>query len=173
MSVVKTAGDGNVSIFTKYGFTIHNEEYVLITCKNKSILIVKRDERGRYRIPLNQDHGQWKPHRPTKAARRKLHMAHNVYDLPSKEEAIKCMHAVCGHTINSTWIKPIRAGNYVGWPMLTECNIVRYYPETNEMPKGHLDQSRKNVRSTKPKHITLEVPKTATLQGQKACDIYT
>ena len=57
--------------------------------------------------------------------------------------------------------------------MLTERNVDRYYPETKETPKGHLNQTRKKFRSTKPEHIPLEVPKTATLQGQKACDIYT
>ena len=41
--------------------------------------------------------------------------------------------------------------------MLTERNVDRYYPETNKTPKGHLDQSRKNVRSTKPKRNPLEV----------------
>ena len=122
---------------------------------------------------MTQDHGQWQPRRPTKAARSQLHVAHSVYDLPSKEEAIKWMHAVCGYPGKSTWIKAIKAGNYVGWPMLIEHNFARYYPETNETPKGHLNQSRKNVRSTKPKRIPLEVPKTDTLQGQKERDIYT
>ena len=94
MSVGKTAGDGNVSILTKDGVAIHKEEDVLISCQKKPIIIVKRDERGRYRIPLTQDHGQWQPHRPTKATRRQLQLAHSVYDLPSKEEAIKWMHTV-------------------------------------------------------------------------------
>ena len=127
MSVVKTAGDGNVSIFTKYGFKIHKEEDVLITCQNKPIIIGKRYERCRYWIPLTQDHGQWQPHRPTKAARRQLQLAHSVYNLPSKEEAIKWMHEVYGYLVKSTWIKSIKVGNYVGWMMLTKRNVARYY----------------------------------------------
>ena len=83
------------------------------------------------------------------------------------------MHAVFRYPVKSTWIKAIKAGNYIGWLMLTECNVARYYQETNETPKGHLFQSRKNVRSTKPKFSPLEVPKTATLQGYKVCDVYT
>ena len=83
------------------------------------------------------------------------------------------MHALCGYPVNSTWIKTIKAGSYVVWPMLTENNVARYYPDTNETPKRHLNQSRKNVRSTKPKRTALEVPKTATLQGHKARDVYT
>ena len=52
MSVGKTADDGNVSVFTKKGVRIYKEENVLITCKGGPILVGRRDERGRYRIPL-------------------------------------------------------------------------------------------------------------------------
>ena len=105
--------------------------------------------------------------------KRKLQQAHRVYDLPSNEEAIKWMHAVCGYPVKSTWINSIKVGNYVGWPMITERNLAIYYPETNETPKRHLNQSRKNVSSTKPKRTPLEMHKTLTLQGHKARDIYT
>ncbi len=44
MSVGKTADDGNISIFSKEGVTIHKEEDVLITCRGEPILIGKRDE---------------------------------------------------------------------------------------------------------------------------------
>ena len=82
MSAGNTSDGGKVSIFKKDGVTIHKEEDVLIIFHNKPILIGKRDERGKYRIPLTQDHGQWQPRRPTKAARRQLQMAHSVYGLP-------------------------------------------------------------------------------------------
>ena len=83
------------------------------------------------------------------------------------------MHAVCGYPVKCTWAKSIKAGNYIGWQMLTERNVSRYYPETNKTPKGYLNQSRKNVRSTKPKCTPLEVPKIATLQGHKVRYVYT
>ena len=89
MSVGKTADDGNVTIFTKDDITTHKEEDVLIACQKKPILIGKRDEIVRYRIPLTQNLGQWKTRRPMKATRRKLELSHIVYDLPSNEEAIK------------------------------------------------------------------------------------
>ena len=54
MSVGKTVNDGNISIFTKDGVIVHKEQDVLITYKGASIPIGKRDERGRYRIPLIQ-----------------------------------------------------------------------------------------------------------------------
>ena len=83
--VVKTADNGNVSIFAKEGFTIYKEEGVLITCQIKPIIISKQDERGQYRILLTQAHGQWQPHKPTKRSKKDLQHTNSVYDLPSTE----------------------------------------------------------------------------------------
>ena len=120
LRVGKLADNGNVSIFTKDGVSFYKDEDVLITCKGDAILIGKRDERGQYRIPLVQHRGQWQPRRPTKRAKKFLRQANSVYDLPSIEEAIKWMHAVCGYPVKLTWIKAVKVGNYMGWPILNE-----------------------------------------------------
>ena len=83
------------------------------------------------------------------------------------------MHTVCGYPVNSTWIKAIKAGNFTGWPMINKRNIAKYYPETTKTPKGHLKQTRKNVRSTKPKTKPLEKTDTKTLRGKKVRNVYT
>ena len=54
MSVGKTADDGNVSVFTERDVKVYKEADVLITYKGKPTLVGRRDERGRYRIPLVQ-----------------------------------------------------------------------------------------------------------------------
>jgi hypothetical protein len=126
MSVGKTADDGTVSVFTKEGVNIFKEEDVLITCKGEPILIGLRDSHGQYRIPLVQQRGQWQPQCPSKQARKTLRQANSVYDLPSTKHAIKWMHAVCGYPVKSTWLKAIKAGNYVGSPMLNERNVQKY-----------------------------------------------
>ena len=87
-----------------------------------------------------------------KKVKEDLQQANSVYDLQSTEEAIKWMHAVCIYTVKSTWIKDIKACNYIEWTMMNERNVTKYYLETTETPKGHLNQLRTNVRSTKPKH---------------------
>ena len=164
MSVGKTDNDGNVSIFTREGATVYKEEDVLITCQRQPIIISK---------PLTQSRGQWQPRKLTRNYNKYLQQANRIYDFPSIEEAIKWMHAVCGYPGKSTWINAIKTGNYIGWPMLNEWNVAKYYPETTETPKGHLNQSRKNVRSTKPKRTPLEVPNTSTLRGRKVHNVYT
>jgi hypothetical protein len=117
LSVGKTSDGGNISIFMKKDVTVHKEEDVLITCKSAPILIGKRDERGRYRISLVQEQCQWSPCHPTPTTREALQQANSVYDLPSTEQAIRWMHAVCGFPVKSTWLKAVKAGNYIGWPL--------------------------------------------------------
>ena len=57
--------------------------------------------------------------------------------------------------------------------MLNKRNIDKYYPETTKTPKGHLNQTRKNVRSTKPKTRPFEKTDAATLRGKKVQEVYT
>jgi hypothetical protein len=83
------------------------------------------------------------------------------------------MHAVYGYLVKLTWLKAIKVGNYVGWPMLTEHNVQKYYPETIETVKGHLNQTKKNIRSTKVKAAPLETRNTSHLHGKKVCIVYT
>jgi hypothetical protein len=89
------------------------------------------------------------------------------------EQAIKWMHAVCGYPVKSTLLKAIKAGNYIGCPMLTECNVNKYYPETSETSKGHMNQTPKNVCFTKAKQTPLETCDTSQIHGKKVRDIYT
>ena len=90
----------------------------------------------------------------------------------------------------STWIKAIKAGNFTGWPVIGERTVSKYYPKTNETPKGHMSQTRKNERSTKVKKKivlrnggaegaadclkrTFEEPNNRQLKGRKVKDVYT
>ena len=114
-------------------------------------MIGRRDERRRYRIPLTQQRGQWQPKKPTKAVTKHFEQANSVYDLPSTEEVAKWMHATCGYPVKSTWLKASKAGNFTGWPVINARTVAKYYPEMNETPKGYLNQTRKNLRTTKEK----------------------
>ena len=74
------------------------------------ILIGVQDEHGRYRTPLMQQEGQWQPRKPRAHINAALQKANSVYDLPSIEQAIKWMHAVCGYPVKSTWLKQSKQG---------------------------------------------------------------
>ncbi|EJK51550.1 hypothetical protein THAOC_29271 [Thalassiosira oceanica] len=172
ISIGKLADDGNVSVFSKDGLAVHREEDVLITCKGKPILIGVRDDRGRYRIPLvPQTRGRVTPRHPTRQARTKLYEANSVYDLPSTEEAVKWLHACLGYPVKSTWLSAIKNGHFKGWPVINERTVKKYYPETVETPKGHMAQTRKNVRSTKPKPMQ-RYEHADKLRGRRERDIF-
>ena len=47
---------------------------------------------------------------------------------------------MCDYPVNSTWLKVVKAGNYIGWLLITEGNVSEYYLEIDKMPKGHLNQ---------------------------------
>jgi hypothetical protein len=66
-----------------------------------------------------------------------------------------------------------QSGKYIGWPILTECNVQKYYPKTTKTAKEHPNQTRKNVRSTKVKATLLETYNTSHLHGKKVCNVYT
>ena len=79
------------------------------------------------------------------------------------------MHATCGYRVKSTWLKAIKAGNFMGWPVINERTVSKYYPETTETPKGHMNQTRKNVQSTKKKeNFELDQPPVAIKAGSAA-----
>eukprot|EP00804_Cyclotella_cryptica_P026695 CCRYP_007932-RA/>CCRYP_007932-RA protein AED:0.24 eAED:0.21 QI:0/0/0/1/1/1/2/0/661 len=57
----------------------------------------------------------------------------------------------CWIPVKSTWLAAIKAGNYASWPGLTYANAARHCPDSTKTIKGHLTQTRKGIRSTKPK----------------------
>ena len=172
LSIGLIADDDNIALFSKDDVKIYRETDVLITCKGEPILIGVRDEKGRYRIPLvQQRHGTWAPRTPSKRARQALESANSVYDLPSIEEAIRWMHACLGYPVKSTWIAAVKNNHFRGWPLLTPRNVKKYYPETTETDKGHLNQTRKNVRSTKSKPMII-YEHADKLRGKQKRDVY-
>jgi hypothetical protein len=170
MRVGKTANDGMISIFTKEGVTMHKEQDILNTCKGKPILIGVHNNHGGYRIPVVQQRGRWQPRHPSKKAWQALQQANSVYNLPSTEQAVTWMHAVCGYPVKSTWTKAIKSGNFMGWPILTKCNVNKYYPDTKETSKGHMNQTRKKVQSTK--QAPMESFNSKEMHGKKVHDVY-
>ena len=73
----------------------------------------------------------------------------NLYDLPSIERAVRYLHAAAGFPTKATWLRAIRNGHYVSWPLLTVRNVNKHFPESEETQKGHMRNQRQGVRSTK------------------------
>ena len=80
--------------------------------------------------------------------------AFSAYDLPSVEALVRYLHAAAGYPVKSTWLPAIKAGNFATWPGLTYSNASKYCPKAAETIKGHMSQTRKGIRSTKPQQST-------------------
>ena len=74
---------------------------------------------------------------------------HNFYEIPTIELTIHYLHAAAGFPTKPTWIKIICNGNYLFWPLITVTNVHKHFPESEETQKGHMQNQRQGVRSTK------------------------
>jgi hypothetical protein len=78
-----------------------------------------------------------------------LELVNSVYELPNQEQVVAWYHAAAGYPTKPTWLKAIEAGFYATWPLLTAKAVKKYYPKTEETPKGHMRRIKSGVRSTK------------------------
>ena len=62
---------------------------------------------------------------------------------------IQYLHAALFSPAKSTIIKALQNNHFAGWPGLTLDNVHKYLQDTPATAKGHLDQHRKNLQSTR------------------------
>ena len=82
--------------------------------------------------------------------------AFSAYDSPRVEALLRYFYAAVGFPVKSTWLDAIKAGKFDSWPGLTYQNSAKYCPFSDKTLKGHMSQTRQNIRSTKPKPPTSE-----------------
>jgi hypothetical protein len=146
LSVNKMAENGYTTIFRpgNEGVTFHKKGTLTITTTEPPVL------QGCKRIGENL----WTLSVPMMKSKREE--AANVYNLPSIPQTIRYLHAAAGYPTEDSWIKAIKAGNYISWPGLTEKAVRKYFPESDETQKGHMKRQRQGVRSTKTLHTIHE-----------------
>ncbi len=81
-------------------------------------------------------------HRP--AANSIQPVAHKIKD------HIKFLHAACFSPVPSTWLHAISKNHFTTWPAINRSNVAKHMPHSPATVKGHMDQIRQNLRSTKP-----------------------
>jgi hypothetical protein len=117
---------------------------VVITRNDKELISGPRDNQtGLWRIPLIN-------HTPTNTVPTPMHMeCNNAYQTHKIPELIQFLHAAAFSPVTSTWIAAIQRGFFQSWPGLTAAAVKKHLPASEATAKGHLDQIRKNIRSTK------------------------
>ena len=68
-------------------------------------------------------------------------------------DLITFFHGACFAPVISTWIKAIKNGHFATWPGLTENLVAKHLPTSIYTAKGHLNQERKFLQSTKSQQI--------------------
>ena len=65
------------------------------------------------------------------------------------KDLIMYLHRACFSPTISTWVQAIDAGYFVTWPGLTSKLVKKYLPKSIATAKGHMRQTRQNLRSTR------------------------
>ena len=86
----------------------------------------------------------------------KTPIANVITKLHPTSELIRFLHAAAFSPRPSTWIKAVEKGFFTSWPGVTKTAINKFLPKLMHTAMGHLDQERKNLRSTKVKELTDE-----------------
>ena len=79
--------------------------------------------------------------------------ANAMHECTSEKQLILFYHATCFSPTKSTWIDAIRKGFFKGWPGLTAALVSKHLQIEIATEKGHLDQRRQNLRSTKTRKM--------------------
>ncbi len=117
------------------------QERVDIAHADKIVYSGKRKENGLWTISLDADKSS--DVTPTSNA------AIETMDQGPLPDLINFLHASCFSPATSTLIKAINNNHFTTWPSFTVQNVQRHLEKSTATAMGHLDQKRRNIRSTK------------------------
>jgi hypothetical protein len=106
--------EGYTTIFhpEKEGVTIHKEGTVTISTSKPPVLQgCKNYTENLWSLSVSKD------------KEKEREEIQNLYSLPSIPQSIRYLHAAAGFPVEVTWIKAIKAGNYITWPGLTNTTV--------------------------------------------------
>jgi hypothetical protein len=79
--------------------------------------------------------------------------ANAIFELPSTRQTILYHHALAGFPVKETFLNAVRAGNYTTWPGLTITALQKYFPNLDELQKGHMKGQQQGIHSTNQKAL--------------------
>ena len=124
---------------------IFDKTSVQVSKNNKIILQGQRSTKDKlYDINLN-------PGQTTRIGMKPSNHAINyiIRQDKTKTDLARYLHACAFSPSLSTFIKAINNGNFVTWPGIKNLNFSKLIGNTTAIAKGHLDNERKNLQSTK------------------------
>jgi hypothetical protein len=106
-------------------------------------------------------------------ATKELDMKENinhVYSIPSMEGKTRFLHAAAGYPTKETWLKAIKARNYLTWPGITTKTVNRHFPKSDKTAKGHM---KSNAKTTDQQEYKKKQTKTSMNHHPEKCMMYT
>ena len=88
----------------------------------------------------------------------------NLYELPNIETAVRYLHVAAYFPTKRTWIKTIRKGNYLSWPLINVKNVNKFFLKSEKHKK---DIRGANARACNPPKLPL-VPDTVETKENSA-----
>jgi hypothetical protein len=137
------------------------QEQVTVSNNGKCVMYGSRDPKSRlWRVDLKkifETNQVW---------------CYHAHDNNNQKYLIYYLHAACFSPVKSTWITAIEHGNFTSWPGLTEHAVEKHLSKSTSTTKGHLNQQRKNARTTKVKDTKVVVTEPDVDHGNKTQFIY-
>ena len=142
VSLGQLCDDDCIAIFTKY--------HVDILKNNQTIIKGERTDNGLWSIPLsdNQHKSSSSPH---------AEMANGIIRKDKTKSELAAYYAACCYNMRpSTLLRAIRLNYFTTWPGMTTSLISKHLPKSVASSKGHLDQEKTNLQSTKIEDLDVE-----------------
>jgi hypothetical protein len=67
----------------------------------------------------------------------------------TKTKLAQYLYGCCGSPVPLTWQTAIGNGNFITWSNINSLLIKKHLPKSTDSAKGHMDQERNNLQSTK------------------------
>ena len=151
MSIKVLADNGYTTIFHpgQKGVTVQDKNNMTITITKDALLQGWRDTQGLWHVPLVNNVTDLATHTVALDCPVPPVAVNSVYELPTTERLVRYLHAALGFLTKATLLHATCKGNLITFPGLTIKNITKFFPESGETQKGHMQQQRQGARSTK------------------------
>ena len=103
---------------------------------------------------INKSTNQQMKMNPIQQAKMVMKTNYIITKNKTKTELAQYLHATAFSPSISTLQRAIQNGNFVSWPGIHQLNFDKLLKTTIAVEKGHMDQERKNLRTTQIDDIT-------------------
>jgi hypothetical protein len=147
ISVPKMADADYIAVFDKKEARIYDATTTIVSATKDPILIAPRcQDTGLWKLDLDYEVLGWEYPEQFIAG---VHKANAIFDLPNTWQSLLYHHAAAGFPPKDTFLAVVWARNYATWPGLMTTQILKHFPNSDEMQKGHMKGQWKGVWLTK------------------------